>query len=501
MASHCICQKYPQGAIVRAMSRTYFDRESPIAALATLEGRAALAIIRTSGEAAIEGVAHCFSHPEALQKAAGYCAVHGWFIDPVAGERIDEVVMLVYRAPHSFTGENAVEIMCHGSPAVERRILDVLYAQGFEPALHGEFSFRAFIHGKTDLVTAEAINELTVASCEAARQDALERLSGVLSEKLNAMRSSMIDVLADINARLDYPEDEGPSEELSLGGLPSPSLKGSLQKRPSQGAALENVPDIESTLGAGDASNASGAGNASNAENASGAGLAPESEPWVLHLRAAQRSLAELLATYPGGKLRQEGFLVVIAGRPNAGKSSLFNLLVREERAIVSPEPGTTRDWLESWITIGEFMVRLIDTAGLRQSQNQIEAEGVRRAQELLDRADIVLYLVDGTQGLAEEDLVFVAQHPDALLLWNKVDRPDCLPAPPAWRPVSAKDIRAFGAFESMMYAVLRAKFMRELHESMKRRCVLQANAKGSYSPRRTKRSKQRLQHTYLVRA
>lgn len=369
------------------MSRTYFDRSAPIAALATPEGRSALAVIRTSGEKAIALVARCFSRPQALLSAEGYRAVHGWIFDPHLQERLDEVVALVFRAPHSFTGENAVEIMCHGSPAVVQRILDVLYAQGFAPALKGEFSFRAFTGGKTDLVRAEAINELAQASCEAARQDALLRLTGALSRTLEEIRSLIVAVLADIEARLDYPEEEGPDEMAH----------------------------------------------------------------WVQSIQRAQDELSDLIRSYPGGRLRQEGILVVIAGRPNAGKSSLFNLLVREERAIVSPEPGTTRDWLESWVSIGDFAVRLVDTAGLRNSGNAVEAEGVRRSHALLDRADMILYLVDGTVGLDDEDRTFVERYPGALLLWNKSDLSQCMPPPQGWAAVSAKDVHSFGGFESML--------------------------------------------------
>ncbi len=376
------------------MPRNYFDHDAPIVALATPEGRSALAIIRTSGEAAIDFVARCFSRPEALLSAAGYEAVHGWIIDPVSKEHIDEVMALVYKAPHSFTGENAVEILCHGSVAVVRRILDLLYAQGFSPALKGEFSFRAFIEGKTDLVRAEAINELSLAFCEAARHDALSRLSGMLSKRLKELRSMMLDVLADIDARLDYSEDEG----------------------------LEEI------------------------------------ERWPTIVSQVQGALAELLKSYAGGKLRQEGLLVVIAGRPNAGKSSLFNLLVREERAIVSAEPGTTRDWLESWITIDGLAVRLVDTAGLRDSKNEIEIEGVRRAKAMLDQAAVIIYLVDGTIGLYEEDKTFMAAYPGALFLWNKVDRIDCLSAPVGWKAISAKDVASFGFLESMLVDELRAK-------------------------------------------
>ncbi len=376
------------------MPRTYFDRDAPIVALATAEGHAALAVIRAAGHGAIDLVARCFSRPNALSAAIGYRAVHGWIVNPRSGEKIDEVVVLVFRAPRSFTGEDAVEISCHGSPAVAKSILDLLLNEGFSQALQGEFTFRAFAEGKTDLVRAEAVNELARASCEAARHDALQRLSGALSNRLDAIRDLVIDVLADINARLDYPEDESLDEE----------------------------------------------------------------GRWMGILQRARSELDDLIQGYPGSKLRQEGLLVVIAGRPNAGKSSLFNLLVREERAIVSPEPGTTRDWLESWISIGEFAVRLIDTAGLRNTANTIEAEGVRRSTALLSRADLILYLVDGTTGIDAEDAAFVTRYPNAMLLWNKADLPMCAPAPSSWLPLSAKDIHTFGRFESILTDSLRAQ-------------------------------------------
>lgn len=357
------------------MARTYLDTGSPIVALATPPGRSALAVVRTSGKNAIERCASCFSAGSALAAASGYTMVYGFVVDPDTGEKIDEVVAAVFRAPRSFTGEDSVELSCHGSTAVVARVLEILERAGFAQALPGEFSFRAFINGKTDLVKAEAVNELSGARCESAREDALRRLRGALSSEYAGIRSDMLDILAEIEARLDYPEDEGPDDE----------------KR------------------------------------------------WLDRLIACADRLDRLSRSYISGRLRQEGALVVVAGRPNAGKSSLFNLIVREERAIVSPEPGTTRDWLEAWIEVGGYAVRLIDTAGLRHAEEGIEAEGVRRSRELSDRADIVVYIVDGRVGFVGEDGEFAALHPDALKLWNKIDAPDCGPIPSGWLGLSAK--------------------------------------------------------------
>ncbi|MCX8014279.1 MAG: 50S ribosome-binding GTPase, partial [Rectinema sp.] len=280
------------------MSRTYFDRSVPIAALATPEGRSALAVIRVSGPGAIEAVARCFSRPEALRNARGYQAVHGWVRESERDEAIDEVVALVFRAPHSFTGEDSVELMCHGSPAVASRILELLYAHGIEPALPGEFSFRAFVEGKTDLVQAEAINELTHASCEAARRDALARLSGTLSARLGDIRSRMVDLLAEMNACLDYPEDE---------------VMGEISEGHDE-AHMAGVSQAVADLAA-----------------SSPASMDSPEQRWLSYMADMIRDIEALVRSYPGARLRQEGFLVVIAGRPNAGKSSLFNLLVREE--------------------------------------------------------------------------------------------------------------------------------------------------------------------------
>jgi len=413
------------------MARTYLDTGRPIVALATPPGRSALAVIRASGAKAIELCSRCFSAGQDLETAPGYSMRHGFLIDPDSGERVDEVVAAVFRAPRSFTGEDSVEISCHGSAAVTSCALAALEKAGFAPALPGEFSFRAFINGKTDLVKAEAINELAGAQCESAREDALLRLSGVLSKEFSALRDEMLDLLAVVEAHLDYPAEEGADAD---------------SEAPESLEALE-----EETL------------------------------PWMTRLSACERRLVALSRSYIGGRLRQEGALVVVAGRPNAGKSSLFNLVVREERAIVSPEPGTTRDWLEAWIEVGGYAVRLVDTAGLRRAEEGVEAEGVRRSLDLSGKADIIVYLVDGRAGLAPEDEDFIALHPAALRLWNKLDASDCLPVPPGWLGLSAKKgdhlDRLEAAIESLLAASSRTEGVSGSRESSIR--VASARQKG----------------------
>ncbi len=382
------------------MARTYLDTARPIFALATAPGRAALAVIRVSGSSALELCGRCFSGLRSLSDARGYSMLHGFLVDPDSGERIDEVVASVFRGSRSFTGEDSVEFSCHGSPAVASRAFAALERAGLSPALPGEFTFRAFINGKTDLVRAEAIAELAGAQCESARADALARLSGALSSEYASLRDAMLNLLAEIEARLDYPEEEGPDDD----EVPAPT--------------------------------AGGASAADKHDSASASAF-----PGLAALASCEARLERLSRSYLGGRLRQEGALVVVAGRPNAGKSSLFNLIAREERAIVSPEPGTTRDWLEAWIEIGGYAVRLVDTAGLRRVEEGVEAEGVRRSLDLSGRADVVVYLADGRAGLSPEDEEFIALHPDAITLWNKIDAPDCLPAPRGrnWLSISAK--------------------------------------------------------------
>ncbi len=309
------------------MQRTYFDTNRPIAALATVPGESALAVIRSAGPGAIELAATLFSRSAALLSAPASSLVHGLLVDPASGEAVDDVLAAVFRGPDGPVGEDAVEFYCHGSPAVVRKALALLESAGFAPALRGEFSFRAFSHGKTDLIKAEAVQELVLAGSEGARAEALKRLEGGLSTVLSALRAEVVDALAEAEARLDYGEDD----DSPSGGLDAASLK--------------RTRDL----------------------------------------------VAALAASHEAARLYERGARAVVAGRPNAGKSSLFNLLVREERSIVASDPGTTRDWIESGIELGGLPVRLIDTAGLREAESEVEAAGVARSERLAGDAEAVI--------------------------------------------------------------------------------------------------------------
>jgi tRNA modification GTPase len=381
------------------MKRSYLDTGVPIAALATVPGESALAVIRTAGPGAVELAAPLFSRPAALLSARGLSLVHGELVDPKNGEAVDEVLAGVFRAPAGPIGEDGVEFYCHGSPAVIRRVLTLLEEAGFAPALPGEFSFRAFLRGKTDLVKAEAVQELVRAGSEGARAEAFRRLEGGLSRALAASREAIVDTLAEVEARLDYAEDD----DSPAGGL-DPSV-------------LRRVRDL----------------------------------------------VAGLAGSYAAGRLFERGARAVVVGRPNAGKSSLFNLLIREERSIVASDPGTTRDWIESGIELGGLPVRLIDTAGLRDASRdasgEVEAAGVSRSRRLAKEAEAVIYVVDGVLGIASEDRVFLESRPDSLRVWNKADDQRCEPTPLGFLRLSAATGEGLPALADALRAHIAPRF------------------------------------------
>jgi tRNA modification GTPase len=367
--------------------RQFFGDGSPIAAFATPIGSSALTLIRCSGAGAIELAAGIFSSPEKLRNAAGNTVIHGWIVAangqpiteaPAKKEKIDEVLLSVFRSPKSYTGEDGLDISCHGGGAAGRAVMAALHAAGFRDALPGEFTFRAFMNGKLDLTRAESVMELVSARTDGGRRRAVSRLAGALEQEITAIKKVLTTVLSGAEIFLDYAEDEiGADANEAAGRLPG---------RPFAQEALIR--------------------------------------------------LKKLAAAWQRERIYQEGVLAVIAGRPNAGKSSLFNLLLKEERAIVTGIPGTTRDWIEAWISIEDIPVRLADTAGLRESVDPVERLGVERSRELLETADLVLYLIDGAEGAAEEDRIFLNEctqadnrkHGPVLIIWNKAD---IAPAPP----------------------------------------------------------------------
>lgn len=328
------------------MSNSYTPEE-PIAAIATALAPSALALIRISGKNCIELLSKVFSRPKALTQAEGNTIVYGWIVDsvnPDQKQKIDEVLVSVFRAPKSYTGEEMAEISCHGGISPVTAIFNLLLKNGFRTALPGEFTFRAFINGKTDLTKSEAVKEIIDSKTDASRSLAAGRLSGNLYNEIQSIKEKIISTIASIEVELEYPEDE------------------------------ENFSDsFDSTL-----------------------------------LLQAKNSLTELSKSWQSQKLYQDGARIILCGKTNAGKSSLFNALLKEERAIVSDIEGTTRDWIESWVSFDGIPARLFDTAGLRITDDVIEQRGVEMTKDLTQDADIIIYLVDSTKEESKDDIDFI---------------------------------------------------------------------------------------------
>lgn len=360
------------------------ERSEPIAALATPYGRSALAVIRTSGNGVI-GIVDQLFVGGSLSDSPGRTLHHGRLLD--GAQPVDEVVLGLYRGPRSYTGEDSVEIFCHGSRPGISRILELLYRSGIRAAEPGEFTLRAFMNGKLDLTRAEAVREIVDAQTSAAQELALSRLGGAIERRINGLKERLVTLLAALSIQLDYPEEE-------TGEIPT---------------------DRE-------------------------------------ELSRLREELLDLASTYRTGRLYQEGVRVALGGRTNAGKSSLFNALLREDRAIVSDLHGTTRDYLEASLDLSGIPVLLFDTAGLREVEEEVEGEGIRRSRTVLKQADLVLYVVDGAEGLAAEDRLFLDEESSGgdnspvIPVWNKADLPGAQQPPEGFLPVSA--IRATGIGE-----------------------------------------------------
>ena len=334
-----------------------------IAALATARGTAALAVARASGPEAVPVVASRFSDA-GLAEAAGRTVHVGWLAD-AEGQPLDQVVCVVWRGPHSSTGEDVVEVVCHGGDAVAQAVLRTLFEAGARPAAPGEFTQRAFLNGKLDLAQAEAVADLIHAESRLGRRTAVAALRGRVSDAVAGVRQSLVQTAALVELELDFAE-----EDVELADR----------------ADLRRLLDEADTL------------------------------------------LAELVGSARLGALVRDGVDVVIGGRPNAGKSTLLNALAGEDRAIVSPTPGTTRDAVEAEAEIGGLRFRFTDTAGLRETADAVEAEGTRRARAAIERADALLYVADARLGLDAEERAFLAElaerRPDlpVLRVRNKAD-------------------------------------------------------------------------------
>ncbi len=334
--------------------------QDTIAAVATATGEAGIAVIRISGPASLVIADALFvgSNPLPSQRPP-FSFVHG----RIKGDAqiLDEVILLIMRAPHSYTREDVVEIQCHGGDIPARRILQAALNAGARLAEPGEFTQRAFLNGRIDLLQAEAVLDLIRARSDRAASAALEQLEGILSNSFSVIYDNLLAANADLEASLDFSEDDLP-----------PVV----------------VPDV------------------------------------IERLTTLQGQLVSLLETWEEGHLLREGALVVISGKTNVGKSTLLNLLLGKDRAIVSATPGTTRDIIEETMILNGIAIRLVDTAGLRTTVCEIENEGVRRARLQIQQADIHLHVMDLSQVFDEEDranlLEVDSQH--SILVLNKSD-------------------------------------------------------------------------------
>ncbi len=332
-----------------------------IAAIATPPGQGGVGIVRVSGSGVWKIADGIFQSAERPSLAKGGTFLYGKITD-ADGTEIDEALCLIFRAPKSYTGEDTIELQGHGGPVVLKKILRRCLEEGACMAEPGEFTKRAFLNGKMDLVQAEAVADLIHAQSDRAAKAALEQLEGGLSKKFNRLYDGLMETAADIETTLDFVEDELPD-------------------------------DVFQNLGK------------KLAENF--------------------RTLEDLLATWDEGRLLREGAQVVIMGRPNAGKSTLFNALLGHDRAIVTELPGTTRDVLEETFVLNGIPLRILDTAGLRETECLIEQEGIRRARARSAAADIAIYLIDSSQPVSAEDAEHLAKLDPkrTIVILNKSDK------------------------------------------------------------------------------
>lgn len=363
-----------------------------IAAVATPPGPGGVGIVRLSGPGAHRAAAQVFRPMQrgALTDAPDRLLVYGTVLGP-EGEGIDSGLAFVSRAPHSYTGEDTAELQCHGSPVVLGLVLEALYRAGARPARPGEFTQRAFLNGRLDLTQAEAVIDLIEADSARAVQNAAGQLAGALSRRIGGVYDALTDLMAHFCAVLDYPDED----------LDPFRAEGMAAVLAEQGAAL-----------------------------------------------------AALLQTAARGRRLRDGVVCALVGRPNAGKSSLLNALAGYERAIVTDRPGTTRDTVEAAVSLAGLPFRLIDTAGLRASDDPAEQLGVARSRTAMDEADVVLLVCDGTAVPGDEERALLAELGDrAVVVRSKADRPAAWDALPGGETValSARTGAGLDALEAVL--------------------------------------------------
>jgi len=340
----------------------WFLDADTIAATATPTGAGGIGVVKISGPRAISSALPLLRPSRDPSRLKSHHLYYGYIIDPETEKAVDEVLYAIMRAPHTYTREDVVEIQAHGSRCGLHTILELVLKQGVRLAEPGEFTKRAFLHGRIDLTQAEAVAEVVSAQTAEGLELATRQLKGHLHGAIESVRKPIETVLVEVEAGIDFPEDV---EEI-------------IQADP---FAQKMAQDV----------------------------IGP---------------LQELLAHYEEGHIYREGIAAIIVGRPNVGKSSLMNRLLQKERAIVTTIPGTTRDFIEETVNIKGIPLRLIDTAGLHDTDDALEAMGIRLTRQRLDEADIVLFMVDGSQPVTEEDvkIYHLVRGQKAILVVNKTD-------------------------------------------------------------------------------
>ena len=349
-----------------------------IAAISTPRGEGGISIVRLSGPLAIPIAQRIFRSPSpsSLRKIKTHTIVYGHILDPKTSQIIDEVLLTVMKAPRTYTREDVVEINCHGGAACVHKVLELTLLAGARLAEPGEFTKRAFLNGRIDLAQAESVADIIRAKTDLTRQVAMNQLQGTMSKTVNQLRNQLIDILAEVEASIDFPE-----EDLDFGD----SIE--LNKR----------------------------------------------------TQTVLTQLEDLLQTAEDGKILREGLSLAIVGKPNVGKSSLLNALLQEDRAIVTEIPGTTRDTIEEYANIRGIPIKLIDTAGIRETSDTVEYAGVKRSREWLERSDLLLVMLDASALLTEDDrkLLELTKNKKSITVLNKIDllpilgsrrdSPDCI--------------------------------------------------------------------------
>ena len=369
-----------------------YQEGETIAAIATPAGEGGVAIIRISGKEALTVAEKIFTGP--VRRYKSHTAHVGKIVDE-KGAVVDEVMLLPMLAPRSYTGEDTVEIQCHGGSLITKKVLETTLRAGARPAEPGEFTFKAFLNGKLDLAQAEAVQELICAKSELALHFAEQQLEGALSKEIARFQQELTDIAAILEAWVDFPEE---------------------------GLEFASFSEICTTL------------------------------------EEIRGRVVRLSQTFYDGKKLQEGISLCLVGQPNVGKSSLMNALLKKERAIVTAIPGTTRDLLEESLTLGSLNFRLIDTAGIHTTSEPIEQEGIARSKSAMREADLLLLVLDATQEIDEELLAAAKSKKRALAVWNKIDLVKTKPAALEGIPsvcVSAKEREGLEDLRSAIDALL----------------------------------------------